>query len=136
MIGSDRIGSAATGSSRPRHDRGSSSLELAFCFPALLVLVFGAIQIGLVGWDGSVTLGAAEDGARVGAAQGSSAALGAERARDFLARAGVTDVQRVTPSENDDAVTITVVTAVRSVVPGLGPWTVTRSASEPRERLT
>src|SRR5688500_14353516 len=67
---------------------GSASLELVVIFPAVLALIFGAVQIALFFHARNVALAAAQEGARAAAAQHGTAAAGGSSTWAFLDRVG------------------------------------------------
>ncbi|MDL2122416.1 MAG: pilus assembly protein [Deltaproteobacteria bacterium] len=49
-----------------RNNRGVAAVELAFCLPILIVLVFGSIEFGLLFYNQQVITNASREGARAG----------------------------------------------------------------------
>jgi len=123
---------------RPPNDRGSATVQIVVLMPALFLLMFTGMQAALIYHARTVAIAAAQEGARVAAAQYSSAAAGDVAAEQFIASAGGEDVLRgVTVTATRDATTASVVVAgaTMSVVPGWTPQIV-QSASAPVERVT
>ncbi len=124
---------------RIREERGSGSLELVVVFPAVLLLIFGVLQGALYYHARNVALAAAEEGLRDARVENASGQAGVQRAESFLADAGGTGVlnsSAVTASRSATQVTVTVTGSAPSVLPGLGGFAVSQSASGPVERVT
>lgn len=118
-------------------DRGSSTLEYAILFPALLLLIMAGVQAGLFYHARSIAHAAAEEGARTAAAQTATAAMGEATAADFADRVGsglFTGVD-VDVSRSRTTVTATVSGTATSLIPGT-TWTVTQTVTRPVERVT
>ena len=125
--------------SERQSQRGSASLELVVIFPAVLALIFGAVQIALYFHARNVALAAAQEGARAAAAQHGTAAAGATSSWSFLDQAGGSEVltnTEVTPIRTSTQVTVTVTGTSLSVFPGLPGFTVHQTARRPVERFT
>jgi len=119
--------------------RGSASLELVVIFPAVLALIFGAVQIALFFHARNVALAAAQAGARAAAAQHGTAAAGATSTWTFLDQAGGPEVltnTQVTPTRSSTQATVTVTGKSLSVFPGIPGFTVHQTAHRPVERFT
>src|SRR5690606_10468168 len=67
-----------------RDERAQTMVELAIVMPVLLIVLIGVVQFALVYHAKSVATTAAQEGARFAAAEGRTAAEGAERAREVL----------------------------------------------------
>lgn len=65
-------------------ERGAAMLELALVAPLLMLLVLGAVQFALWYHAQSVVLAAAQDGARLAAAETGTASAGRQRALALL----------------------------------------------------
>ncbi len=119
-------------------DRGSWTLEVAVLAPALLLLVFSVVQVGLWAFARSLALGAAQEGAEAGRRLGAAPRAAESHAEQFLARAAgdslrSTDVRaQVTGTE----VVVEVSGRALSVLPGVPGLPVRQAASAPRERFT
>ena len=129
-----RPGSRRAG--RDGHDRGSSPVELAILMPAILLLLFASIQVGVIFVARSVALNAAQLSTSAERAYDAPQGAGGAQARDFLARAGdwLTDPQ-VTVTRDGTQVTTTVEGRALSLVPGM-TFTVSQRAHGTVERFT
>jgi Flp pilus assembly protein TadG len=118
-------------------DRGASSVEVVVLFPLVFLLLLGMVQGGLWFHARAVALGAAQEGARVAAAETSTAGAGIAAATSFIADAGsgVVVDPAVTGSRTGTTATVTVTGQAQSLVPFLNP-SVAQSASFPTERVT
>ena len=67
-------------------DRGSSSVEIVVLLPLVFLLLFAMVQGGLWFHARAIALGAAQEGARVAAAESSSAAAGEAARAAAIAR--------------------------------------------------
>jgi len=119
-------------------DRGSATLEVAVLAPALLLVVFATIQVGLWSYARSLALGAAQEGLVVGRAYGSSAEAGRARAEQFLAeRAGDSLLDsRVAVHGTAARLRVDVTGRALSVLPGIPGLPVRQHAVGPLERVT
>ncbi len=75
---------AAVAPALHRDESGQGAVELALAMPFLLLVLVGAVQLALVHHARHVAQAAAQEGARLAAAEGRSLAEGAERARELL----------------------------------------------------
>ena len=118
-------------------DRGSSSVEVVLLLPLVFLLLFAMVQSGLWFHARAVALGAAQEGARVAAAENSSAGAGISAASSFVAGAGSGVVLNpaVTGSRSTTTATVTVTGQAQSLIPFLNP-AVAQSATFPTERIT
>src|SRR5262245_14311076 len=104
----------ATGRSQRLHvrladDRGSSAVELAILFPAILVLTFASIQVASWFLARDVALNAAQEAVTAQRGYNAADGAGAARANNFLAHAGEWLANpRVTVVRNGDDVQATV----------------------------
>lgn len=121
--------------SRRGRERGSATLEVAILGPALLLLVFTVVQVGLWAYARSLVLAAAQEGARAGAAHGAAREDAASRAREFAAAAGdsLHDVEVDTSGSDDATMRVEVSARALSVIPGIAGMTVQQHAEAPRE---
>jgi len=106
-------------------------------FPVVLFLIFGIIQGALWFHARHVALGAAQEGARVVAAEGGGD--GEARAVEFIANlTGGTLIRNVIVRESATAQTATVTVNGRapSLIPGVDGLPVTQTATAPVERFT
>src|SRR3972149_132633 len=67
-----------------RGERGQAMVELVLVLPVLLIILIGVVQFALVYHAKDVATTAAQEGARLAAADGRTPAEGAARARDVL----------------------------------------------------
>lgn len=100
-------------------ERGSTTLELALITPALMLVVLGVLQFGLVHHGRHVVQTAAQEAARLVAAEGSEVEQGRSRAEEVLA-AGLGKIVeapavRVTP--DGEIVRVEVDTTMRGLLP-------------------
>lgn len=120
-----------------RGDQGSAggvSLSWLILIPALLLLVFGGIQVGIQMYGDNLIQAAAQVGARSAALAPASAERGRAAAQQFLdtkADTTITDGQ-ITVQIAGDQVTVTVTGKPQTIVAGIGGPT-TRSATQPIE---
>lgn len=100
--------------------RGAVLVEAALVLPLLLTLAIGMIQLGLVLHAQNVLTAAAQDGARVAAADGRSVNEGVDHARRLLAAGLGSRAARVSVSgaEGRDAVRV----SVHAGLPLRMPW--------------
>lgn len=120
---------------RRGRERGSATLEVAILGPALLLLVFAVVQVGLWAYARSLVLAAAQEGARAGAAHGADSEDASLRAREFAAAAGDSLREVDVDTSGSDAATMRVEVAARalSIIPGVAGMTVRQHAEAPRE---
>jgi Flp pilus assembly protein TadG len=117
-------------------ERGSATLETVIVYPALLVLIYGAIQAGLWFHARDICLAAAQEGARAGAAYNGSSATARAAAEAFLAEAGRGLVTKTAVAVSRGVwVEVTVTAEGLSLVPGF-PVTVSQAANLPVEVTT
>lgn len=118
-------------------DRGAVSVETVILLPLVFVLLFALVQSGLWFHARAVALGAAQEGARVAAAENSTAAAGISAASSFVADAGngVVIEVAVDGTRSATSATVSVTGQAQSLIPFLNP-SVAQSASFPVERIT
>lgn len=124
---------------RRRDERGSSTLELAILFPAVLLVIFMVVQGALYFHARSVALAAAQQGVRAAAAEDGSAEAGSSEAAAFVAQAGGSDVLtgvQVSPQRTPTTAKVTVTGRPLSVIPGVMNFEVSQTAELPVERFT
>ena len=124
--------------SRVAAERGSATLEVAILGPALLLVVFTIIQLGLWSYARSLALAAAQEGVAAAAAHGARPGDGVARARQFLERSAgdsLVATSVATSASNATRVRIEVSGRSLSVIPGVDGMTVTQSAEAPVERF-
>lgn len=126
------------GARRGVADRGSVTLEIAILAPALLLLVFTVVQVGLWSYARSLALGAAQEGLAAGRAHRSEPATGRVRAEQFLDHAAGDSLLSPVVTVRATATTVRVEVAGRSlsVLPGVPGLPVRQAAEGPRERYT
>src|SRR4030042_1636464 len=69
---------------RRRGEQGQTMVELALVLPVLLAILIGVVQFALVYHAKDVATTAAQEGARLAAAEGRTPTEGAARAREVL----------------------------------------------------
>ncbi|HMS71454.1 MAG TPA: TadE/TadG family type IV pilus assembly protein [Baekduia sp.] len=112
--------------SKPRIERdadgeaGESMVEFALVLPVLLLVLVGVVQFALVQHAQNVVTTAAQEGARLAAAEGGEAVDGEQRTRDVLGSGlgGNSDDFEVVAT--DDGETVTVETS--GDYPLIFPW--------------
>jgi Flp pilus assembly protein TadG len=114
---------------RPRGDGGASALEMAILAPALLMIIFFAVQAGLYYYGRAVAIQAAREGVsqlRLAQDAATAEAIGGDvrvRTREFAVAVGRETLTspRVESTYDDDAgaVSVTVSGQVITLVPGL-----------------
>lgn len=121
-----------------RVERGSVTVEIAVLAPALLLVVFTIVQVGLWSYARSLALGAAQEGVAAGRAHQAAPEAGRVRAEQFLARAAGDSLldPRVTVRATAGAVRVEVAGRSLSVLPGVPGMPVRQSAQGPLERYT
>ena len=128
------VGRSRRPGARLADDRGSSALELAILFPAILVLTFASIQVASWFLARDLALNAAQEAVTAQRGYNAGAGAGAARANNFLAQAGDWLVNpRVTVLRNGDDVQATV---TGSSLPFLFSWGVSQTAHGRVERFT
>lgn len=122
--------------SSARRERGSATIQMMVLLPALFALMFTGVQAAVLYQGRTITLAAAQEGARVSAAADGSNTAGVAAAADFVAStsAGLKNTS-VTGTRTAVAATITVTTHSVSLIPFVSP-AITQSASMPVERIT
>jgi Flp pilus assembly protein TadG len=118
-------------------DRGASPVELAILVPAILLLLFGAIQVASVFIARAVALTAAQEAVTAQRAYEAPAGVGQAQAMSFLAKAGdwLTGPTVSQPQSSATEVRFTVTGTALSVVPGV-TFTVSQTAHGTVERFT
>ena len=119
-----------------RRERGSATIQMVVLMPALFTLMFLGVQAAVLYQGRTITLAAAQEGARVSAAADGSNAAGVAAASDFVSStsAGLKNTS-VSGNRTATTATITVTTHTVSLIPFVSPK-ITQSASMPVERLT
>ncbi len=119
-----------------RRERGSATIQMVVLMPALFTLMFLGVQAAVLYQGRTITLAAAQEGARVSAAADGSNVAGVAAASDFVSStsAGLKNTS-VSGNRTATTATITVTTHTVSLIPFVSPK-ITQSASMPVERLT
>ena len=119
-----------------RRERGSATIQMVVLMPALFTLVFLGVQAAMLYQGRTITLAAAQEGARVSAAADGTNAAGVAAASNFVSStsAGLKGTS-VSGNRTATTATITVTTHTVSLIPFVSPK-ITQSASMPVERLT
>ncbi|MFE5291404.1 TadE/TadG family type IV pilus assembly protein [Isoptericola sp. NPDC056618] len=122
---------------RRTDERGSASVQLVVLLPALVAIVFLALQGALFVHGRSVAIAAAAEGARAAGTLHATTQIGQAAAADFVADVGGDALNDVAVSGQSTTTTATITVTGRSmsVIPGWRP-VVSQSASVPVERLT
>lgn len=118
-------------------EAGAASVEVVILLPLVFLLLFAMVQGGLWYHARAVALAAAQEGARVAAAESSTASDGISAASSFVADAGTGVVLNpaVNGSRSGTTATIIVTGQAQSLVPFLNP-AVAQSASFPVEEIS
>ncbi|MBN9492560.1 pilus assembly protein [bacterium] len=105
---------------RLRAEHGQSMVEFALVLPLLLLVLIGVVQFALVHHAQNVVTTAAQEGARLGAAEGGDPGQGEERTRDVL-RSGMGGTgEEFAVSASDDGESVTV--DASGAYPLIFPW--------------
>lgn len=117
---------------------GSVTVELAVLAPALLVLVFSVVQVGVWSYARSLALAAAQEGVTAARVQGAGVEAGRERAESFLRQTAGDSLRDGQIRVDRTAVDVKVEVSGRalSVLPGVPGLLVRQSAAGPIERFT
>jgi len=111
-------------------------VEFALVLPLLLLVLLGVVQFGLVHHAQNVASTAAQEGARLGAAEGGDTAIAEQRTLDVLRSGlGVTgEGFDVTASEADEWMTVTASGGYPLIIPWLGGRTIAIDATAEMRR--
>jgi Flp pilus assembly protein TadG len=123
----------------PGQDRGSVTLEIAILFPALLLVIFTAVQGALWYHARSLALAAAQEGVRAARAEHAAPGAGVDAAYGFLDRAAgdsLSDITVTPVAAGPTEIRIRVTGTSLSVLPGLPGFTVAQEAHGTLERFT
>jgi hypothetical protein len=122
---------------KPLEERGSVALEMALAIPALMLIVLGLLQFGLWYHARQVALGAAQEGARVAAAEGGTAEAGEERALLVFQSGigGLAGSSRVDASIDAESVSVSISATLNGLLPfpGLSEFRLDSTATSYRE---
>ncbi|MEV4575071.1 TadE family protein [Nonomuraea jabiensis] len=118
-------------------ERGSSTLEAALVYPAVLLLVMLTLNTALWFHARTLAMAAAQEGLRAGRSHGSSPSAGQATAERFVRQAGGAFLTRpkVAITRDADSLEVSVSGQAISLVPLL-TLTVTQVARAPIERWT
>jgi type II secretory pathway pseudopilin PulG len=122
-----------------RDERGSTTLEMAIVAPALMVLLLGILQFGLVQHAQQVARTAAQEAARSAAAESANPEVGRDRAVEVMS-AGLGNLigePEVKVEKDPDLVRAQVRATLRGVlpIPGLSTFNLSGAASVYSERF-
>ncbi len=117
-----------------RHDRGEAAAQLVILTPLLILLVFLGVQTAIYFHAANVAAAAAAQGAAAGAPQRSGTTNAAEVAASIVSDLDGHTSGPPIAQESSGYISVTVVVMVPRIVPFF-PSSVTRTASEPRERF-
>ena len=119
-----------------RRERGSATIQMVVLMPALFTLMFLGVQAAVLYQGRTITLAAAQEGARIAAAADGTNAAGVAAASDFVSStsAGLKNTS-VSGNRTATTATIPVTTYTVGLIPFVSPK-ITQSASMPVERLT
>lgn len=122
----------------PRDERGSVTLEVSVLAPALLLLIFTVVQVGLWSYARSLALGAAQEGVAAGRSYRAPEGAGVARATQFLAATAGDSLRDAEVVAHREAATLRVEVTGRSlsVLPGVPGLPVRQSAQGPLERFS
>ena len=107
-------------------EAGESIVEFALVLPLLLIVLIGVVQFGLVHHAQNVADTAAQEGARLGAAEDGDATIAEARTLDVLRSGlgGLGDGFGVTASASEESVTIKASGGYPLIIPWLGSQTI------------
>jgi Flp pilus assembly protein TadG len=112
------------------------ALEFALVLPAIIVLLFTSVQVGLFSYARSVALTAAEEGANAQRAYGAADDAGQLAADRLLVKQGDTLRNwKVSVTTVNGEVRVVVTGRTQSVFPGFNGYRVSQTASGPVERF-
>lgn len=101
-------------------DRGQAAVELALCFPVVLLVLLGVVQVAVVVRDELLVQHAAREAARVASVAANSDGTGRTTASRVLASARLNDI-RIGVSDGAGVVRVDVSARTRTDVPLIGP---------------
>ncbi len=105
-----------------RMETGAAMVETAMAFPLLIIVALGLVQFALYAHAQNVVVGAAQDGARVAAAEDRDIEDGLARAHDLL-QAGLgpsAEGVSVRGADDGDVVVVEAQGRLRLILPWLG----------------
>jgi Flp pilus assembly protein TadG len=117
-------------------DRGLGTVEAVLTVPVIVLMIVGAVQVGLWWYSRQMAETAAQEAARVARSYNATAAAGQAEGYSYLSKVdgGGTALQNPTIQVTRGATTVTV--TVKGDVASLVPWvspTVTITVTSPRE---
>jgi hypothetical protein len=120
-----------------RREEGSVALETAMVAPVLMLVVLGLLQFGLWYHARQVALGAAQEGARVLAAEGGSSEAAEERALSVLRSGigGLAEGASADSTRGPEVVSVSVEGTLRGLlpIPGLSEFRLDSTTTSYRE---
>ncbi len=119
---------------RLRGEAGVTTSQMAFLFPAVLLLLMLIVQYGLWWHAKQVANAAAAEAVNVVQLPTGSEDAGAEAADDFLAQSGNLSNVTIVVDRDPTLVTVEVIGDAPQLVPGFD-WTVTARSQGPVERF-
>lgn len=102
------------------NEAGESMVEFALVLPVLLLVLVGVVQFALIHHAQNVVTTAAQEGARLAAAEGGDAIDGEQRTRDVLGSGLGNAVESFEVGTSDDGETVTV--RASGDYPLIFPW--------------
>ncbi|CAM3422502.1 TadE family protein [Occultella aeris] len=112
------------------------TLEAVIVLPAVLLLIFVAIQAGLWFHAREVAMHAASAGSTAASAENATNTDGATAAQGFVDQVGALGDVSITIDSAAETVTVTVSGQAPSIVPGMPLPTITQSSTAAIERWT
>jgi Flp pilus assembly protein TadG len=118
-------------------DRGGAVIELAILFPAIILVVFGAVQIAVYYTARTLALTAAQAAVSAERQHDAEPGDGQEHAQEFLAQAGdwLTNAEVSDPVYTGGQVGYVVTGTAITLVPGI-TWEIQQTAHGTREEFT
>lgn len=115
-------------------ERGAMTLETVIVLPAVLLLIFVAIQAGLWFHARDVAIHAASAGATAASAENAADAAGASAAQGFIDQVGALRNVVIDVGRTGATVTVTVSGQSPAIVPGMALPPITQSSTAAIER--
>jgi hypothetical protein len=121
-------------------DRGSSAIEMAILWPAIVAALFGAIQVACYFTARTVAMTAAQAAVTAERQLAAAEGVGVQHASDLIAQSGdwLRDPVVNPPAYSDDGLSVsyTVQGEALSLVPWLTTWQVSQTAHGTLEQWT
>lgn len=119
-------------------DRGSQAVSSVLLFPVAVLLIFAIFHGAVFMFGRNAALHAANGGVQAAATRAGNLDVARDAAAGRLARTGdgVLDRTSIRASGDATSVTVTVTGEVESMIPFVGPWQVSATATAPIERFT